>query len=131
MEIRVAKPESIFKHFLISGSPVGGRVAQRRETGFACPDPMPRPGLVLMICDPDLVVARVATHPPRDDSDVALQRWSEAGLLRSSTVRLKKLATIDNRLIHHTIGHLERDDAHLIAQSWQRMAAALGAELQV
>ena len=70
-----------------------------------------RPGLVLITGDPDLVLARVTTHPPRDASDVALLRWSEAGLPRSSTVRLTKLVTIDHRLIHHVIGHLHPDDA--------------------
>ncbi|MSU63756.1 MAG: hypothetical protein EXS31_15370 [Pedosphaera sp.] len=42
-----------------------------------------RPGLVLVSGDVDLLVARLTTHPPREPSDVALQRWSEIGLPRA------------------------------------------------
>jgi mRNA interferase MazF len=76
-----------------------------------------RPGLVLISDDVDLVVARVTTHPPRDPSDVALTYWAEAGLPRASTVRLTKLATIDQRLELHRIGHLHAEDSRAVAQA--------------
>ena len=88
-----------------------------------------RPGLVLISGDVDLLVARLTTHPPREASDVALQRWSEIGLPRASTVRLTKLATIDHRLVHHKIGRLHPDDGRVIVQAWQQMTAAFAAEL--
>jgi len=53
-----------------------------------------RPGLVLVAGEMDLLVARLATHPPREPSDVAMQRWSEIGLPRASTIRLTKLVTM-------------------------------------
>jgi mRNA interferase MazF len=87
-----------------------------------------RPGLVLVSGDVDLLVARLTTRPPREASDVALQRWSEISLPRPSTVRLTKLATIDHRLVHHKIGHLHADDAGAVAQAWQNMATAFAAE---
>ena len=58
-----------------------------------------RPGLVLIAGDVDLLVARVTTRTPRDDSDVSLNHWSNVGLPRPSTIRLTKLATIDERLV--------------------------------
>ena len=87
-----------------------------------------RPGLVLVSGDIDLLVARITTHPPREASDVALQRWSEIGLPRASTIRLTKLATIDHRLVHHKIGRLHPDDGWSIAQAWQQMTTAFATE---
>lgn len=88
-----------------------------------------RPGLVLISGDVDLLVARLTTHPPREASDVALQRWLEIGLPRASTIRLTKLATIDHRLVHHKIGRLHPDDGRSVVQAWQQMTVALAAEL--
>jgi mRNA interferase MazF len=88
-----------------------------------------RPGLVLVSGDVDLLVARVTTHPPRDLSDVALNHWPEIGLPRASTVRLTKLATIDRRLVHHTIGHLHSEDSQAVAQAWQQLTASVVAKL--
>ena len=89
-----------------------------------------RPGLVLVSSSLDLLIARVTTHPPRDSSDVALVRWAEAGLPRASTVRLTKLATIDQRLVHHKIGHLHSDDARLIAQTWESQSTTIATDLR-
>ncbi len=89
-----------------------------------------RPGLVLVSGDVDLLVARITTHPPREPSDVALQRWSETGLPRASTVPLTKLTTIDHRLVHHQIGRLHTDDGRMIAQAWQAMTLAFASEFQ-
>ena len=89
-----------------------------------------RPGLVLVSGDVDLLVARVTTHPPRDSSDVALNRWAEIGLPRASTIRLTKLATIDHRLVHHKIGHLHADDARAIAQAWEQLTKTVVTELR-
>ncbi|MDI3466707.1 MAG: hypothetical protein OJF50_005528 [Nitrospira sp.] len=77
-----------------------------------------RPGLVLMSNDIDLVVARVTTHSPRHQSDVALNRWAESGLPRASTVRLTKLATVDHRLVHRAVGHLHSEDIQSVIQAW-------------
>jgi len=70
---------------------------------------------------------RLTTHAPREASDVLLQRWSEIGLPRASTIRLTKLATID--LIHHKIGRLHPDDARAVSQAWQQMTNVFVAEL--
>lgn len=89
-----------------------------------------RPGLVLFGDDDDLVLARVTTHPARNESDVALARWAETGLPRASTVRLTKLATVDRRLVHHKIGRLHSDDVQSVMTAWQRLAAFMTGEFQ-
>jgi mRNA interferase MazF len=76
------------------------------------------------------LVARVTTRPPRDPSDVALNHWAEIGLPRASTVRLTKLATIDQRLVHHNIGRLHAKDSRAVAQAWQKLAASVVTELR-
>lgn len=83
------------------------------------------PGLVLVSRDVDLVIARVITHLPRDQPDIALNRWAEVGLPQASTVRLTKLATVDHRLIHHTIGRLHSEDSRAVVQAWQQLAATV------
>lgn len=83
---------------------------------------------MLVSGDVDLLVARITTHAPREPSDVALQRWSEIGLPRASTVRLAKLATIDQRLVHHKIGRLLSDGGRDVAQAWQQMTTVFAAE---
>lgn len=89
-----------------------------------------RPGLVLAADDHDVLLARLTTHPPRDSSDVALQHWAAIGLPRASTVRLAKLATVDARLVHHKIGHLQSDDCAAVGQAWQQVTANVVAELR-
>jgi mRNA interferase MazF len=89
-----------------------------------------RPGLVLFGDDDDLVLARVTTHPARNDSDVTLARWVETGLPRASTVRLTKLATVDQRLVHHKIGRLHSDDTQSVMAAWQGLAAFMAGEFQ-
>ncbi|MBM3878380.1 MAG: type II toxin-antitoxin system PemK/MazF family toxin [Verrucomicrobia bacterium] len=88
-----------------------------------------RPGLVLVAGDADVLVARITTHPPRELADVALNRWSDAGLPYASTVRLTKLTTVDRRLVHHKVGRLHLDDGRRVAEVWQQMAAAFAADL--
>jgi mRNA interferase MazF len=89
-----------------------------------------RPGLVLLSDGVDLVIARVTTHPPRDASDIALTHWAEVGLPRASTVRLTKLATIDQRLVHHRIGHLHSEDSQTVAHAWQQLMARVVTDLR-
>ena len=88
-----------------------------------------RPGLIIVGGEPDVLVARVNTRPPRERSDVALRRWAEAGLPRASAVRLTKLAAVDLRLVHHKVGRLDPEDGRAVFEAWQQMTAFLRAEL--
>ena len=84
-----------------------------------------RPGLVLISDDIDLVIARITTHPPRHQSDVALTHWTESGLPHASTVRLTKLATVDHRLVHRAVGHLHPEDIRSVIQVWEQLTASI------
>lgn len=84
-----------------------------------------RPGLVLISDDIDLVVARITTHSPRHQSDVALTGWAASGLPHASTVRLTKLATIDHRLVHRIVGHLHPEDIRSVIQAWEQLTASI------
>ena len=85
---------------------------------------------MLISSDIDLLIARVTTHPPRLPSDVALTLWAEVGLPRASTVRLTKLATMDQRLVHHSIGRLHSADSRTVAQAWEQLTANVATELR-
>jgi len=89
-----------------------------------------RPGLVLVADDNDVLLARLTTHPPRGATDVGLSRWNEVGLPKPSTVRWTKLATVDRRLIHHTIGHLRSEDASALAQAVAQLTSTITTELR-
>jgi mRNA interferase MazF len=89
-----------------------------------------RPGLVLDADENDVLLARLTTHPPRNASDVSLSRWNEVGLPKPSTVRLTKLATVDRRLVHHTIGHLRPEDAATLGQAVAQLTDKIIAELR-
>jgi len=89
-----------------------------------------RPGLVLLSNSMDVVVARITTHPPRDPSDIVIHHWAHIGLPRASTIRLTKLATIDQRLVHHLIGHLHQEDSQAVANTWQQISASIVTALQ-
>ncbi len=89
-----------------------------------------RPGLVLFGDDDDLVLARVTTHPARNQTDVVLAQWAQAGLPRTSTVRLVKLATVDRRLVHRKIGRLHPEDAQRVMKAWQELVIFMAGEFQ-
>lgn len=87
--------------------------------------PKRRPALVLASSADDLLMARITTHPLREASDVALNRWSEIGLPRASTVRLMKLITIDHRLVHYKIGRLHSEDGRAMAEALPQLTATI------
>ena len=89
-----------------------------------------RPGLVLAADENDVLLARLTTHPPRDPSDVALKQWAAIGLPQASTVRLRKLVTVDCRLVHHKIGHLHPDDAGVVSRAMQQLSTAIATDLR-
>jgi len=89
-----------------------------------------RPGVVLAGDDSDVLLARITTHEPRDSFDVRLDNWTTVGLPRPSTVRLMKLACLDARLIHHTIGALSAGDSTALADAIERIGLQLARALR-
>ena len=88
-----------------------------------------RPGLVLDLDPKDLLLARITTRPPLATSDVALAHWAQSGLPRASTVRLTKLASIDQGLIHRPVGRLHPADAAAVMQAMEKWVRSLSAKL--
>jgi mRNA interferase MazF len=79
-----------------------------------------RPGLVLSGDKEDVLLARITTRPVREVGDVNLVEWSEAGLPRPSTVRLAKLATVDQRLVIRRIGRIGTTDGSNIVEALEK-----------
>lgn len=89
-----------------------------------------RPGLVLFCKDADVLLARVTTQAARHSSDIALAHWATVGLPKASTVRLTKLAAIDQRLVHRKLGRLHPEDARAVAEALTQLCTVIAAELQ-
>jgi mRNA interferase MazF len=78
-----------------------------------------RPALVVFDSgDSDVVLARMTTQPRFSAHDFKVIDWSGAGLRGPSTIRLHKLFTVAESLIHKPLGHLTPADH-------QRVSAAL------
>ncbi len=60
---------------------------------------------------PDVVIMAVTsrTRPGSEDTEVAIARWGEAGLLKPSVVK-PVFATIERGLVRRRLGRLEEDD---------------------
>ena len=81
-----------------------------------------RPGLVLHFDQQDLLLARITTQPASTPTDISITQWTTSGLPRPSTIKLAKLASIDQRLIHKIVGppHClkEKFSLHQQSTSW-------------
>jgi len=88
-----------------------------------------RPGLVLDVDEKDVLLARITTRPPTVATDVSLTRWTESGLPRASTVRLIKLASFDQGLIHRQVGRLHPADANAVLQAIKTWVQSLATRM--
>ena len=57
----------------------------------------------------DLIVAAVTTHAPRLPTDVELQDWKSAKLVKPSTVRMLIATVAESRIVHHVGRLTDRD----------------------
>ncbi len=85
-----------------------------------------RPALILLDTgDNDVVVARITSQEGRDEFDVEVKNWKEAGLLRESIVRVHKIATLEKTLIARKMGKLAESDwtnvKTAIEHLWQQL----------
>lgn len=81
-----------------------------------------RPAVVLAdVGNDDLLVARVTSEAARDDFDLVIARWKEAGLLLPSVVRLSKMATLHKRLIVRRMGKLGFPERRKIREIIKRL----------
>lgn len=115
---------SIASQFL--SDPGGLSAAQAAAPGDICLMEVPftdgadikiRPALVLATQGPDLVVAPLTTHRPRNAFDVELAFWLASGLPQPSTVRCGKVSPLSRKLVFAILGQT-------VNQDWQRVRRA-------
>lgn len=77
-----------------------------------------RPALVILdLGDRDAVLAPITTRERSGPGDLGLRDWSQAGLLRTSWVRVAKLACIEKVFISRKIGVLSDSDRAAVAET--------------
>ena len=85
-----------------------------------------RPALVLLDTgDDDILVARVTSQAGRDQFDIVLVQWREAGLLLPSIVRVHKLATLEKGIVQRRLGTLTNDDWNRVRHAAERLWATV------
>ena len=79
-----------------------------------------RPALVVLdIGDADVVLAPITTRRPRRPGRLCTAGdWAASGLLRTSWVRLAKLACLDKRDISRRFGRVTERDKDLLRSLW-------------
>ncbi len=70
-----------------------------------------RPGLVLLPEDDgDILFARITSQEREGRWEVAIQDWSQAGLLYPSVVRLSKLVSLESSIVWKNLGRMSERD---------------------
>jgi mRNA interferase MazF len=78
-----------------------------------------RPGIVILdIGDADLVIAPVTSQVRKQAGDLAVKTLQGTGLVRSSWVRLAKVATLLKTDVKRTMGRATDSDRARIAGAW-------------
>jgi mRNA interferase MazF len=78
-----------------------------------------RPCLVLLDLGVDVLIARITSVPHVEPYDLPIRDWQQAGLLKTSTVRLARLVTIERSLLLKQLGILTVFDRELVVTLWQ------------
>jgi mRNA interferase MazF len=81
-----------------------------------------RPALVILdIGDADVVLAPITTRARSGRGDYQLHDWSASGLLRTSWVRLAKVACLEKTDITRHLGRLTDVDKAALSALWQAL----------
>ena len=81
-----------------------------------------RPGVVVLdIGDADLIIAPVTSKPRHQSGDFPVTSLSGTGLIRSSWVRLAKVATLLKTDLVRVLGRLTDSDRQQLALSWDNL----------
>jgi len=56
--------------------------------------------------DTDVVIAKITSHPPRNEYDLFLNFWKEYGIKQESSVRCSKLFTIKEENLIAKVGEI-------------------------
>src|SRR5699024_1918124 len=60
--------------------------------------------------DIDVIIAPVTSQKPRNQFDIVLEYWEEAGLLKPSVVRTSKITSIHGTELKRFLGELHNHD---------------------
>lgn len=60
--------------------------------------------------DLDVVITPITGHDKRNEFDIPIEKWKEAGLEKPSIARTSKLKTIHNNILYRKIGELDGED---------------------
>ncbi|GIN59218.1 type II toxin-antitoxin system PemK/MazF family toxin [Lederbergia ruris] len=60
--------------------------------------------------DVDVIIAPVTSQKPRNQFDIILEYWEEAGLLKPSVVRTSKITSIHGSELKRHLGELHNHD---------------------
>ncbi|MBW4603128.1 MAG: type II toxin-antitoxin system PemK/MazF family toxin [Calothrix sp. FI2-JRJ7] len=81
-----------------------------------------RPALVILDTgDLDIVVSRITSQMLQTAFDIEIMEWQEAGLMRSSVVRLHKVNTVEKTLVNRQLGTLQPNDWQQVRQCIQQI----------
>ena len=82
--------------------------------------PKQRPALVVLdFGDSDVVLAPITSVDHGGPGDLAIRDWQAAGLLRTSWVRLGKIAAIEKVNVSKTLGRILEADKTAMRTAWQ------------
>jgi len=71
--------------------------------------------------DIDVIIAPVTSQQPRNQFDVVLEYWKEAGLLKPSVVRTTKITSVHGSELKRHLGSLHNHDLERILNMCKRL----------
>src|SRR5699024_5690147 len=71
--------------------------------------------------DVDVIIAPVTSQQPRNQFDVVLGYWKEAGLLKPSVARTSKITSIHGSELKRYIGELHNYDLELVLNMCKKL----------
>jgi mRNA interferase MazF len=78
-----------------------------------------RPALVLFDLGDDAIICRVTSAAPRSvPTDIVINDWQAAGLLKPSIARIDRLVTAEKSVFLRKLGELSEDDRSAIRMAW-------------
>lgn len=69
----------------------------------------------------DVIIASVTSQQPRNQFDVVLEYWKEAGLLKPSVARTSKITFVDSSELKRRLGSLHNYDLERILNMCKRL----------
>lgn len=71
--------------------------------------------------DVDVIIAPVTSQMARDQFDVVLEYWEEAGLLKPSVARTSKITSVHGSELKRHIGKLHNNDLERVLNMCKRL----------